>query len=50
VILVDSNIWIDFIQEDPIWLDGSLAQLQKARAQRRVVIDPVTEAASSAHR
>jgi hypothetical protein len=41
VILVDSNIWIDLIQEDPVWLDWSLAQLQKARAQKRVVINPV---------
>ena len=41
MILVDSNIWIDLIQEDPIWLDWSLAQLQKARAQKRVVINPI---------
>ena len=41
MILVDSNIWIDLIQEDPVWLDWSLAQLQKAHAQKRVVINPV---------
>jgi len=28
VILVDSNIWIDLIQEDRVWLDWSLAQVQ----------------------
>ena len=41
MILVDSNIWIDVIQEDPIWLDWSLAQLQQARATNRVVINPI---------
>ena len=45
MILVDSNIWIDLIQEDTVWLDWSLAQLQKARAQNRVVINPFTDAA-----
>ena len=32
MILVDSNIWIDLIQEDPVWLDWSLAQVQQVRA------------------
>lgn len=41
MILVDSNIWIDVIQEDPIWLDWSLAQLQQARATSRVMINPI---------
>lgn len=41
MILVDSNIWIDVIQEDPIWLDWSLAQLQQALATKRVVINPI---------
>ena len=41
MILVDSNIWIDVIQEDPVWLDWSLAQLQQARASNRVVINPI---------
>ena len=41
MILVDSNIWIDVIQEDPVWLDWSLAQLQQARATNRVVINPI---------
>ena len=41
MILVDSNIWIDLIQEDPVWLDWSLAQVQQVRAQKRAVINPV---------
>ena len=41
MILVDSNIWIDVIQEDPVWLDWSLAQLQQARETNRVVINPI---------
>lgn len=41
MILVDSNIWIDLIQEDPVWLDWSLAQVQQVRAQHRAVINPV---------
>lgn len=44
MILVDSNIWIDLIQEDPVWLDWSLAQVQQVRAQKRAVINPVTYA------
>lgn len=41
MILVDSNIWIDLIQEDPVWLDWSLAQVQRVRSQQRAVINPV---------
>ena len=41
MILVDSNIWIDVIQQDPVGLDWSLAQLQQARATNRVVINPI---------
>ena len=41
MILVDSNIWIDVIQQDPVWLDWSLAQLQQARETNRVVINPI---------
>ena len=41
MILVDSNIWIDLIQDDPVWFDWSLDQLQRARAARRAVINPV---------
>ena len=41
MILVDSNVWIDLIQEDPVWLDWSLAQVLRVRAQQRAVINPV---------
>ena len=41
MILVDSNIWIDLIQKDPVWMDWSLAEVQKVRAQKRAVINPV---------
>ena len=41
MILVDSNIWIDLIQKDAVWLDWSLAEVQKVRAQKRAVINPV---------
>lgn len=41
MILVDSNIWIDLIQKDPVWLDWSLSQVQQVRAQKRAVINPV---------
>lgn len=41
MILVNSNVWIDLIQEDPVWLDWSLAQVQQVRAQKRAVINPV---------
>ena len=41
MILLDSNVWIDLIQEDPVWLDWSLAQVQQVRAQKRAVINPV---------
>ena len=41
MILVDSNIWIDLIQKDSVWLDWSLAQVQQVRAQNLAVINPV---------
>jgi hypothetical protein len=41
VILIDSNVWIDLIQQDPVWLDWSLAQVQRARAGQTAVINPV---------
>lgn len=41
MILIDSNVWIDLIQQDPVWLDWSLAQVQRARAAERAVINPV---------
>ena len=39
--LVDSNIWIDLIQNDPEWVQWSLHQIQIARATNSVCINPV---------
>ena len=41
MILVDANVWIDLIRQDPVWLDWSLGQVQRARAARQAVINPV---------
>ncbi len=41
MILVDANVWIDLIERDAVWLDWSLSQLQLARAEKRVAINPV---------
>ncbi len=41
MILVDSNVWIDLIERDARWMDWSLAQLQLARADKLVAINPV---------
>jgi predicted nucleic acid-binding protein len=41
LILVDSNIWIDVIQRDPIWLDWSLAQLDLAAQTDELAINPI---------
>ncbi len=42
MILVDTNVWIDLIERDPVWLDWSLAQVMRVRAeQQAVAINPV---------
>jgi predicted nucleic acid-binding protein len=41
VILVDSNIWIDIMSRDPVWLDWSVSQLKLARLQDGIAINPV---------
>jgi predicted nucleic acid-binding protein len=33
MILVDTNVFVDVIHTDPIWLDWSLRQLSKAKTQ-----------------
>lgn len=33
MILVDTNVFVDVIHRDPIWLDWSLRELSKAKAQ-----------------
>ncbi|TAG48823.1 MAG: PIN domain-containing protein [Betaproteobacteria bacterium] len=41
MILVDSNVLIDVIQDDPVWADWSLRQLQLARAKQKLAINAV---------
>jgi predicted nucleic acid-binding protein len=37
MILVDTNVFVDVIHTDPIWLDWSLRQLSKAKTQSIVI-------------
>ena len=39
MVLVDSNVLIDVISEDPVWCEWSLAQLRLARAQDKLTIN-----------
>ncbi len=41
MILVDSNIWIDIVQRDPIWLDWSLEQLALAASSDELAINAI---------
>jgi predicted nucleic acid-binding protein len=43
-LLVDTNILVDVLQNDPVWADWSERQLAKAAASGRVVINPVVYA------
>lgn len=36
MILVDTNVFVDVIHQDPIWLDWSLRALSKAKSQQIV--------------
>jgi predicted nucleic acid-binding protein len=44
MVLVDSNVLIDVITQDPKWCDWSLAQLRAARARDRLTINAVVYA------
>ena len=39
MVLVDSNVLIDVISEDPVWCEWSLAQLRLAKAQDKLTIN-----------
>ncbi len=39
MVLIDSNVLIDVIAQDPVWCDWSLAQLRAAKAQDRLTIN-----------
>ena len=41
MILVDSNVWIDVLQRDPVWMDWSLDQLALAAQSHKLAINPV---------
>lgn len=47
--LVDSNVLIDLLQDDPVWADWSYLQLRVASASGAVVINPVVYAELSAN-
>ena len=41
MILVDTNVLLDVVEDDPDWADWSLQQLQAARLRGRLAINPV---------
>ena len=41
MVLIDSNVLIDVIAQDPVWCDWSLAQLRSAKARDRLSINPL---------
>lgn len=40
-VLVDTNVILDVATRDPVWSDWSRAQLRAARAEARLVINPI---------
>lgn len=41
MILVDANVWIDVIQDDPVWGAWSARELARARNRDEVAINPI---------
>ena len=41
MILVDSNVWIDLIQKDPVWFDWSSQQIERAFFDDKLVTNAV---------
>ncbi len=41
MILVDSNVWIDLIRNDPVWFEWSSQQIERAYFAGQVVTNPV---------
>jgi predicted nucleic acid-binding protein len=39
--LIDTNVWIDLIEQDPKWSEWSLAQIRRAKAQGMLAINPI---------
>ena len=40
-VLVDSNVLLDLLEEDPVWYDWSSTNLQKIADTARLIINPV---------
>ena len=41
MILVDTNVLLDVVLDDPTWADGSQRQLEMASLQGALVVNPV---------
>jgi len=48
-VLVDSNVWLDVLTRDPIWVGWSETQIEGVARQGRVVINPIIYAELSTH-
>ena len=44
MILVEANVWIDVIQDDPVWGAWSAKELARARNRDEVAINPIIAA------
>lgn len=40
-VLVDSNVLLDILTADPLWLSWSASELQKARSNGAIIINPI---------
>lgn len=41
MILADTNVWIDMVQRDPVWLEWSVGELMKARSKGVLAVNAV---------
>ena len=49
MILVDTNVFVDVIHQDPIWLNWSLAELSKAKSKHQLITNFVVYAELHTH-
>lgn len=40
-VIVDANVWLDILTADPLWLEWSAAGLRSARADGRILVNPI---------
>ncbi len=40
-VIVDANVWLDILAEDPLWLEWSAAGLRNARDGGRILVNPI---------